>query len=79
MPHIPSSQTSRIRNNIKEWLSRGMYKADLAVYNQKMKLKIILESATLSKERKVIWKKFNEFLFSFSPEKVEYLGNPDYE
>ena len=59
---------------ISKEITDGLDKANLALYEQKKNINIILEGATLSKERKAIWARFNEFLFSFSPEKVEQLG-----
>ena len=74
LPELPTSATSRVVDAISKEITDGLDKANLALYEQKKNINIILEGATLSKERKAIWARFNEFLFSFSPEKVEQLG-----
>jgi len=79
LPEVPNDATSRFINSIKGSINSGLDKADLALYEQEMQIKIWIQSASLSKERKNIWAKMNEAIFSFSPEKITSLGDIDEE
>ena len=79
LPEPPNTVTSKIIHHISEKSKKYIDKADLAIYQQQQDIEIWLESATFVEERKVLWEKFNEFLFSFSPEQIEKLGGVESE